>query len=295
MSKPFVFVSCGQYTVAEKSLGKSISQMVRDTTGFDAFFAEEVQDLNSLDSNILGALRDAAGIITVLHPRGKITRPDGTSHIRASVWIEQEIAIATYIQRMDKRPLPVIAFVHESVGREGLRDFVQLNPIEFADEADVLGALPALLQKWQGLRPTKLGVEIQSSGVVLRDGHRTRRLLVNLVNDTNDRIVKWNSRVRLPAGILKHWTSAYMGEDRSDDARYRVFRYCEEGHEPILPQSTRNIIEFDYCTQCAVEHFGDIPEVAGAIVADSTVEVRVWINGREYAAVKTIKELSSSV
>ena len=229
-----------------------------------------------------------------LHPRGKIVRPDGTSHIRASVWIEQEIAIATYIQRIEKRPLPVIAFVHKSVGREGLRDLVHLNPIEFTDEADVLGVLPALLQKWRGLRPTKIDVELQSGRVVLRDGHRTRQLLVSLVNDTNDRIVKWNGRVRLPAGILKHWTTTYVGEDRSDDSRYRVFRCDEEGHGPILPQSARNIIEFDYCTQCAVEHCGDSPEIAGAFVAESTVEAKVWVNGREYNAVKTIKELDSS-
>jgi hypothetical protein len=294
MSKPFVFVSCGQYTEAEKSLGKSISKMVKAVTGFDAFFAEEVQDLNGLDSNILGALRDASAIITVLHPRGEIVRPDGTTHIRASVWIEQEIAIATYIQRIDNRPLPVIAFVHKSVGREGLRDLVHLNPIEFTDAADVLGVLPVLLEKWQGLRSAKIDVELQSSRVVLREGHRTRQLFVNLVNNTNDRILRWNGRIRLPAGILKHWTSTYPGEDRSDDSRYRVFRCDEEGHGPILPQSTQNIIFFDYCTQCAVEQFGDIPEVAGAIVAESTVEVKVWINGREYSDAKTIKELSSS-
>src|SRR5881392_1195900 len=120
MSAPFIFVSCGQYTDAEKSLGKSIVRMVKTITGLDAFFAEEVQDLNGLDSNILGALRDCAAFITVMHPRGRITRPDGTTHVRASVWIEQEIAIATYIQRVEKRSLPVIAFVHESVGREGV-------------------------------------------------------------------------------------------------------------------------------------------------------------------------------
>jgi hypothetical protein len=294
MSKPFVFFSCGQDSEAEKSLGKSISQMVRDTTGFDAFFAEEVQDLNGLDSSILGALRDAAGIITFLHPRGKIARPDGTSLIRASVWIEQEIAIATYIQRMDKRPLPVIAFVHKSVGREGLRDLVHLNPIGFADEADVLRLLPEHLQKWQDLKPTKIDVELQLGKAVQRDGHWTHQLFVNLVNATNDRIVKWNGRVSLPAGILKHSTTTHLVEETSNDSRYRFFRCDEEGYGPILPQSTQSIIELDYCPKCAVEHFGDIPEVAGAIVAESTVEVKVWINGREYSDAKTIKELSSS-
>ena len=208
---------------------------------------------------------------------------------------QQEIAIATYIQRIDKRPLPVIAFVHKSVGREGLRDLVHLNPIEFTDEADVLRALPTLLQKWQGLRPTERSTLSSNWAKLYREtvtGHI--ELFVNLVNATNDRIVKWNGRISLPAGILKHSTTTHLVEETSNDSRYRVFRCDEEGYGPIWPQSTQSIIELDYCPKCAVEHFGDIPEVAGAIVAESTIEVKVWINGRGYSAVKTIKELSSS-
>jgi len=66
-------------------LGRDIVRMVKTITGFDAFFAEEVQDLNGLQTNILAALRDASGFISVLHPRGEIRRPTGATHIRASV------------------------------------------------------------------------------------------------------------------------------------------------------------------------------------------------------------------
>ncbi|MGO9209897.1 MAG: hypothetical protein ACLPXM_00390 [Terriglobales bacterium] len=151
MTKSFVFVSCGQYTEAEKSLGRAIIETVKSATGLDAFFAEEVHDLNGLDSNILAALRDCAALIVVMHPRGRIVRPGGSELVRASVWIEQEIAIATYIQRVERRRLPVVAFVHESVSREGLRGFLHLNPIHFSDESEVLAALPARLQEWKGL------------------------------------------------------------------------------------------------------------------------------------------------
>ena len=48
-----IFISCGQYTAAEKRLGKQISEMVRTLTDCVPFFAEEVQDLNGLDANIL--------------------------------------------------------------------------------------------------------------------------------------------------------------------------------------------------------------------------------------------------
>jgi hypothetical protein len=57
--------------------------MVRALTSFEPFFAEEVQDLNGLDANILGALRDCSALIVVLHPRGAIERPDGSYLTRA--------------------------------------------------------------------------------------------------------------------------------------------------------------------------------------------------------------------
>lgn len=122
-----VFISCGQYADAEKNLGKRIAELVRTTTDLEPFFAEEVQDLNGLDTNILKAMHDCVAFITVLHPRGEITRPDGSKVTRASVWIEQEIAVATYIQRVEKRALPIIAFKHKSVSREGIRDLLHLK------------------------------------------------------------------------------------------------------------------------------------------------------------------------
>src|ERR1700730_3696945 len=107
-----IFISCGQYLPSEKKFGKAIAKLVKDETRVDTFFAEEVQDLHGLHTNILMALKECAGFITVLHPRGDIHRPDGSKITRASVWIEQEIAIATYIQSVEKRPLPIIAFAH---------------------------------------------------------------------------------------------------------------------------------------------------------------------------------------
>jgi hypothetical protein len=152
LNTPFIFISCGQYTEGEKRLGQQIAQMVKDALpGFDAFFAENVQDLNGLDANILSALHECAALIVVLHPRGTIERPDGPSVVRASVWIEQEIAIATYIQRVEKRPLPIIVFKHVTLGREGLRDLLHLNPIEFTHESEVLTLLPARLKDWRDL------------------------------------------------------------------------------------------------------------------------------------------------
>lgn len=288
MSLPFIFFACGQYTEAEKSLGKNIVKLVKTVGGMDAFFAEDVQDLNSLDSNILGALHDCAGFITVMHPRGRIVRPDGTEHVRASVWIEQELAVATYIHRVEGRSLPVIAFRHESVGLEGIRDLLHLNPIKFTDESEILEALSERLLQWKSLSPTGIRVELQSGIRIQRQDHWIRPLKVYLVNESSQRITEFDGKIRVPTGILKHWSSNYDGEDKSDDARYRCFRLSETNRGPVQPHETRTLYSLEYCTQCAVEDAGGVP----ALVSQATVEATVWIDGREYKERKTIQQLA---
>jgi hypothetical protein len=123
MIRQTVFISCGQFSDAERRLGRQIAEKIRVLTDLEPFFADEVQDLNGLDANILNALRNCVAFITVLHPRGEIRRPDGSVLVRGSIWIEQEIAIATYIQRVENRQLPIVAFKHKLVGLEGIGAF----------------------------------------------------------------------------------------------------------------------------------------------------------------------------
>jgi hypothetical protein len=64
------------------------------------------------------------------------------------------------------------------------------------------------------------------------------------------------------------------------------------GRGVIVPHSTKLLISFQYCARCAAEHTGETPPIASVIVAESEVEAKVWIEGKEYRVVKTIKELS---
>ena len=289
MSK--IFVSCGQYTKPEKALGAKIVEVVKSITGLDAFFAEQVQDLNGLDSNILAALRDCAAFITVLHPRGEIRRPDGSVHVRASVWIEQEIAIATYIQRVEKRSLPVIAFVHKSVGREGIRELLHLNPIPFTSEDEVILELSSRLQSWKTLINGGTHLQLKANQRSLEEGHWIRKAIVTLVNDSNQRIDSFNCRVIVPIGLLKHWNMVFPTEAKSTDSRYRVFEIDEHRKGAMLPRSSLELFSFPYCTLCAAEHAGESSTVAAALASESKIEVKVWIEGREYEAANTVKEL----
>ena len=296
-NRSIIFVSCGQFTAEERALGKAIVKLVDSIPGMKAYFAEEVQDLNGLDSNILSKLRECDGFITVMHPRGDINRPDGSVFTRASVWIEQEIAIATYIRQIEKRPIPVIAFKHRSVGLEGIRNLIQLNPVEFSDETEVLAALPAVLEKWKALAPSGIRVQVKGTPIRQEDQHAIRQLQFSLVNDSGSRINEISGEIRVPAGILKHWSCGYgMDENLSEDGRFRIFRFDERicALRPIQPRSVGVISTMDYCTQCAIEDTRDSEAVGALIVAEYLVEITVWIDGREYSDAKTMKQLSSA-
>ncbi len=283
-----IFISCGQYTDAEKRLGKQIAEMVRTLTDLEPFFAEEVQDLNGLDANILGALRSCVALITVLHPRGEIRRPDNSVLVRASVWIEQEIAVATYIQRVENRPLPIIAFKHKLVGREGIRDLLHLNPIEFTDEAEVLAKLPKRLESWKALKPSDIELRFTSKAHRQQDGHAIRMLETTLVNGTNHRIESYELEIRLPSSIMKHWDSKYPAEVPCNTPGLRRFRFDQSGWGGVRPHDQLRLASFEYCTACAVAEHGGI----GALVAEAKLGARAWIDGNEYVVEKTVKQLA---
>jgi hypothetical protein len=281
-----VFISCGQYTEAEKRIGTQIADLVR-SAGFEPFFAEEVHDLVGLDRNILDALHECVAFIVVLHPRGTVTRPDGSFVTRASVWIEQEIAIAAYIRHVEKRPLQVIAFRHILVDREGLRDFLQLNPIEFRSESEVLAALPEQLRQLEPLSTSEIDLKLESLPTQQQDGHVIRTLRLTLVNGSNERISEYNGRVTIPRSVLEHWSTHYPNEVRNDNPLQRSFRIDEEGRGPIQPHDDKILYVTDYCGKCAVDRNGGIP----ALVSEAEIEAKMWTGGHEYTVTKTIKQL----
>src|SRR5713226_5158443 len=79
-----IFISCGQYAAAERSLGQSICDLVKHVTSFEPYFAENQRTLDDLSKNIFGALDGCSGFIAVMHHRGNAATPHGTT-IRGSV------------------------------------------------------------------------------------------------------------------------------------------------------------------------------------------------------------------
>lgn len=139
-------------TAPEKKLGNNICELVREVTPHEPYFADQQSSLGAFTKNILGALHRAIGLIAIMHPRGTVRFPSGTEHTRASVWIEQEIAIAAFVTQILGRPLKVAAFVHSDINREGMREQLQLNPVVFSDDAEVLKHLRGILAGWGNVR-----------------------------------------------------------------------------------------------------------------------------------------------
>jgi hypothetical protein len=118
------------------------------------YFADTQSNFEGVTKNILGSLDDAVGLIAVMHHRGRVIFPDRTEYIRASVWIEQEIAIAAYITQVLGRTLKVAAFVEEGIRLEGLREKILLNPHYFKADSEVLTHLEQILPNWKDLPVT---------------------------------------------------------------------------------------------------------------------------------------------
>ncbi len=130
-SDPIVFVSCGQYTDEEKALGRALVELINEKLSpCKGYFADNQNSLEGLSRNILGALNRCVGFVAVMHKRGTVTTPSG-SRIRASVWIEQELAIAAFITQALGRRIAVVAYTEKGIRREGVREQLHLNPVDF--------------------------------------------------------------------------------------------------------------------------------------------------------------------
>lgn len=146
MGNQIIFVSCGQLTEAEKSLGVLIKTIIDGTPGFHAYFAETVHDLDALAHHVLKGLQECVGAVVVLHDRGGVAQTDGLpwGH-RSSVWVNQEVAILAYRQFFESMNLPILAFADPAVKLEGAMTSLIVNPKPIPSASEVVGAITAWL------------------------------------------------------------------------------------------------------------------------------------------------------
>lgn len=148
--KSLIFISCGQFSEDERRLGRSIADLIREVLPHaEGYFADLQTTTEGLSTHVMHALSRASAFVCVMHPRGQISRPDGSQITRGSVWIEQEIAIMAFITQVLKRNPPLILYKHPDVGLEGMRQVLLANPTTFTDPAALLGDLRDRLPQMQ--------------------------------------------------------------------------------------------------------------------------------------------------
>jgi len=138
MSERLIFISCGQQTREEKSLGTAVKNAVNTTSGFKAYFAEYVQSLDALSENIFNGLRKCSGLIAFMHERGEVTNNEEEWGYRSSVWVNQELAILAYRNQFEGISIPVLAFKDQRVRLEGAMTSLIVNPKALGSEEEIV-------------------------------------------------------------------------------------------------------------------------------------------------------------
>ena len=136
---PLVFISCGQCTDEEIRLGETLAKLVDDNLSpCKGYFARNQTTLDGLSREVFEALNRCVGFIAVMHHRGKVSVPTGDDFFRASVWVEQELAIAAFLQQTQQRHIKVAAYIQKGIKLEGVREKLAVNAKEFIHEDEVV-------------------------------------------------------------------------------------------------------------------------------------------------------------
>ena len=117
MAKPSIFISSGLRPGRELALAEALCEVVRQVTSFEPWCASNLTELRSLTSRIYEGLAECEGVISVLHRRSDSDTHSGPG----PVWVEQELAIAAFLNEHMGKPMRVLRYAEHGVKRDGLR------------------------------------------------------------------------------------------------------------------------------------------------------------------------------
>ena len=236
LGKPLVFVSCGQYTENERRLGRHICSLLAHLRPeVTPYFADQ-STVEGLSSQVLKALYRAAGFICVMHRRGDFSTPDGRSLTRGSVWIEQEIAIAAFMNHVLDRSIPILFYKQEGVSLEGIRSVLLMNPrVEFTEEKPVLEHLKSSLPSTAFVPFNSYDLAPVITHKFLRGesngDHHNYKLIADVENVGVEHVLDFALRVYFPRAFLV--PIMWAAEDRTRSTTSHVcFTAGADGRAP---------------------------------------------------------------
>ena len=273
--KPIVFISCGQCTPEEIALGNEVERFIREETPYEPYFAEQQNTLEGLVSNILSALHRTAAFIAIMHHRGTITTPSGNTITRGSVWVEQELAICTFIHHILARQVEVILYLQRGITREGIRSQLRLKPVDFDSNSDVLDDLRNQVSSWK-LLATPTAPLIAHWGWKLLPNYTGDRhdymFSVQLYNNSIALIDQWKAELWFPSSFIENADSRPTVYRSTSDINYT------EDDKRIWPGTSLPVFTVSYVVTNDnwpgwTESPGKIPKVR---IRVSTANAQPW-------------------
>ena len=249
-----VFIACGQVTPEEKKLGLSVVRLVRKLTPFEPYFAENQSTFAAFTENILGALNRSVGLIAIMHRRGRIETPRGEV-IRGSVWIEQEIAVAAFLEQIVGRELHVQAYLQEGITREGMREQLLLNPAKFLSSEDVLESLRMILPTWKSRRlpGPRLEVEIKYKERNITQERHDYQLEIYLENVGLEPAKEWWVDILFPRLYMDDG-KLLMEKPEQATRDHRFFRITDKNRPVQYPREPIMLLKIPYFVDTALFH-----------------------------------------
>lgn len=147
MRKATVFISCGQRTEREKNIGLEVDRYFLQR-GFETYFAKKVHSPKALTEHIFANLKESEYFVFIDFKRERIKscklrlEKKKTDKFRGSLFVNQEIAIATFLE------LEGIGFLEKGVKREGILNYLIFNARPFKDGTEIIAELKKETSNW---------------------------------------------------------------------------------------------------------------------------------------------------
>ena len=258
-------------------------------TPFEPYYAEYQSSLDGLSKNIFAALHRCVGLIVVMHHRGRIDPPSNL--IRASVWIEQEIAVAAFIKTVLGKSIEVAAFTEKGIKLEGVRKQVLLNPKEFTENEQVIDYLRSILPAWKTSEAVRdagsLDLTLEYETINMTQQRHDYQLVVLLKNTGNEPIDDWHVDVEFPTAILEHPEKKHHYVGSRSTKTYSFFRVSQSDHGT-------KIFPGDKLRAMIIEYFMDYEIfMSRGNLFQETVRATVYNKGVSKKVEKSVEQLEN--
>jgi hypothetical protein len=246
-----VFISCGQYREEEIALGRALAETISEFTAFEGYFAQNQTSLDGLSRHIFRALSLASGFVAVMHHRGEVETLNGRQ-VRASVWIEQEIAIAAFLRQTMDRDLPVVVYIQKGIHREGVRDQLLLGAVEFETEAEVLKDFTKRLMDGtfvpkRPAQPKSVELHIDFKTVSRQQDYHAYQLGVFVKNTGTEPLTEYWLDLQFPRAVLDSSTT-YAAEVPDRRTHNQMLLRCthKQTRRELYPGDEIVLLTIDY-------------------------------------------------